>query len=113
MSKAICGYPLIVLMAAAAAVQTQTVEQPAYHEYVRFMQNKKEIRTGKLTVFTYPQWVQYCRGEYTGTVKRVGGLFDRTCRHFANPPSTLVNAPSGTVAQARETPANWNSMNAQ
>lgn len=111
MRKAICGYGLIMLMASAAALQTQEAEQPAYQEYVRFMQKQKEVKTGKGTIFTYPQWVQYCRGEYTGTVVKVGGRGrgDRTCRNFVNPTYTPSEEATSAVPQK---PANWNFMNA-
>jgi hypothetical protein len=92
MRTLICGYGLVMLMVSLVALQAQQAEQPAYQEYVRFLLKQKEIKAGRGTIFTYTQWVQYCRGEYTGTVVKVGGRRDRTCRDFVNPSDQATSA---------------------
>jgi hypothetical protein len=124
MRKALCGSVLIMLMASAAAaqsVESKALEQPqpAYHEYVRSLGNDKDVRSGKKRVFAYTEWVQYCRGEFTGQVVRSRWRRDTTCRKFVNPPSeyAAVAEPVAVVVeqaqpQGPKKPVNWNLMNA-
>ena len=80
---------LAVFLAAFAGPVFAQSEQPqaAYQDYVRSMQNDKNIRIGKSRIFTYDEWVQYCRGEFAGQVVKSRWRRDTTCRKFVNPPA--------------------------
>lgn len=108
---------VLVLMGVLFVVVPAYAQQPAYYDYVRFMEGKKEIRSGKVTIFTYPQWVQYCRGEFAGPVRKIGGRGrgDRTCLNFIDPRVanlTRTEPSSSPTARAADLPPNWNFMDA-
>jgi hypothetical protein len=105
----------LVALALVSSPAFAQSEQPAYHEYVRSLQNDKNVRSGRSTIFTYAQWVQYCRGEFRGPVVRSRWRRDTTCRNFVNPPvvlPTISNVATAT-SPADALPANWNFMDAQ